>query len=279
MRKTTEELAKHFSLTEDEQTELLPSGTQKVFYSRVGWAGTYMKKAGLLEAPRRGIVRITKHGLDALNSNLPAINNKFLEQFPKFVEFTKKRHSKEKTLPGQDGTEDTETPEELLGNAYKTIRERLAGDLLDQIKTCSPDFFESLVVKLLVKMGYGGNVRDAGEHMRKSRDGGIDGLIKEDVLGLGVIYLQAKRWDATVGRPEIQKFAGALQGKQAKKGVFITTSSFSQDAKAFAETIENNIVLIDGNLLADHMIDYGLGVVTTDTFDVKRVDTDFFEDA
>jgi restriction system protein len=237
-----------------------------------------MKKAGLLEAPLRGTMRITKRGLDVLNNNPPKIDKKFLEQFPEFVEFTKLRHSKGKPLPGQDGTEDTGTPEELLENAYQTIREGLAGNLLDQIKTCSPDFFESLVVKLLVEMGYGGNLRDAGSVIGKSGDGGIDGLIKEDVLGLDIIYIQAKRWDTTVSRPEIQKFAGALQGKKTKKGVFITTSSFTEEAKTFAETIENKIVLIDGNSLADHMIDCDIGVVTADTYDVKRLNTDFFED-
>jgi restriction system protein len=163
-----------------------------------------------------------------------------------------------------------------MDEAYTAIREALADDILEKVMTCSPRFFENLVVTLLVKMGYGGTRQDAGEAIGRSGDGGIDGIIKEDRLGLDVIYLQAKRWDGIVSRPEIQKFAGALQGRRARKGVFITTSNFSKEARDFASAIDNKIILMDGNELAEYMIDFNVGVSTQNSYEIKRLDSDYF---
>jgi restriction system protein len=210
-----------------------------------------------------------------LGSKPPRIDVKYLEQFPEFVAFRELRHEQtdksELTLTTAEAT-----PEEALDVAYQRLRVDLESELLEQVKTASPGFFERLVVELLVRMGYGGTLRDAGQAVGKSGDGGIDGIIKEDRLGLDVIYIQAKRWEGTVGRPEIQKFAGALQGHRARKGVFITTSAFSADAIDFASRIDSKIVLIDGAMLARYMIDNNVGVSTSRLYEVKKIDSDFF---
>ena len=211
-RASVEELAKHFELTEDERKELLPSGKQPTFDNRIGWARTYMTKAGLLRSPKRGLFQITDIGKDVLSKNRENINVQFLEQFPEFVEFRQlKKDKKNKQKDIEEQTSST-TPEEQLENSYQTLRLELGSEILTTIKSCSPDFFEQLVVDLLVAMGYGGSRKDAGQAIGKSGDGGIDGIINEDRLGLDVIYLQAKRWENVIGRPEIQKFTGALQG-------------------------------------------------------------------
>jgi restriction system protein len=201
-----------------------------------------------------------------------------LEQFPEFVAFRELRHERPDEPAVTVNSSSDATPEEALDSAYQRLRLDLEAELLDQVKAASPSFFERLVVELLVRMGYGGTLRDAGQAVGKSGDGGIDGIIKEDRLGLDLIYIQAKRWDGTVGRPEIQKFAGALQGHRARKGVFITTSSFSADALEFTSRIESKIVLIDGAALAKHMIDHNVGVSTSRSYEVKKIDSDYFSE-
>lgn len=199
-----------------------------------------------------------------------------LEQYPEFVEFRYERKSGKKTVK-EAVVDSQETPEETLQSSYQSIRSDLVGDLLARIGDNSPEFFESLVVDLMLAMGYGGSKLDAGQALGKSGDEGIDGIIKEDKLGLDIVYLQAKRWEGSIGRPEIQKFVGALHGKRAKKGVFITTSNFSQEAMSYVSTIDPKVVLIDGQMLAELMIDHGLGVSTVTSYEIKRVDLDYFE--
>ncbi|GAB4273921.1 MAG: restriction endonuclease [Thermincola ferriacetica] len=256
----------------------MPSGQQPIFDNRVGWAKTYLKKVGLLDTPMRATIVITQRGLDVLKQNPQEINVRFLRQFPEFVEF---QSSKRDTLEvEQQHTEEiiAQTPEENLENAYQKIRKSLAQDLLNKVIGLPPAFFERLVVELLVKMGYGGSIKDAGKAIGKSGDEGIDGTIKEDKLGLDIIYIQAKRWQPgnVVGRPEIQKFVGALAGQGAKKGVFITTSSFTKEAIDYVQRINTKIVLIDGECLADLMIDYDVGVTKSAVYEIKKIDSDYF---
>ncbi len=267
-----ETLASAFKLSPDERAELLSSGQQSIFNNRVGWANTYLIKAGLLERPRRAYFRITPRGQEILASNPPEINVNFLDQFAEFIKF--RTTKKEKAIPVQPSG--GETPQEILDNAYQNLRDNLANDLLQQIKTSSPQLFERTVVELLVSMGYGGSLKDAGKAIGKSGDEGIDGIIKEDRLGLDIIYIQAKRWEGTVSRPEIQKFAGALQGQRARKGIFITASDFSKEARDFAAKIDTKIVLIDGEDLAEFMIDHNIGVTQVANYAIKRLDSDYF---
>jgi restriction system protein len=281
IKKVREALAVHFDLSEDEKLELLPSGKQPTFNNRVSWAGTYMKEAGLVEKPRRGYLKITARGLSLLKEKPKKINSKFLERYPEFVAFREKSgKSVDPKPPKGNGKEgDGQTPVEAIETAYQTVRRSLVTELLEQIKGCSPGFFENLVVEVLVEMGYGGTRKEAGEVLGKSGDEGIDGVINEDRLGLDVIYIQAKRWESTVSRPEIQKFVGALQGKKARKGIFITTSDFSKHAKDYASAIESSVVLIDGESLAGLMIDYNVGTTVESSYDIKRVDSDYFDEA
>jgi len=257
--------------------ESLPSGMPK-FQNRMGWAKTYLSKAGLLETVSRGSYRITKRGSDVLASAPLSIDNHYLWQFEEFKVFKARSGRKEGGGDASLAREEIATPEELLEAGYKQLRGTLAADLLQQVKNGSPAFFERLVVELLVSMGYGGTREDAGQVLGKSGDGGIDGIINEDRLGLDVIYLQAKKWEGDVGRPEIQKFVGALAGHKANKGVFLTTSGYSKEARAYASQVNSKIVLIDGQMLADLMIDYGLGVATVTSYEIKRVDSDYFVD-
>ena len=213
-----EALAAHFQLTATERAELLPSGQQGIFKNRIGWARTYLKKAGLLDAPRRGVFKITDRGLLTLHSNPSRIDAKYLEQFQEFIDFRAAARPATGDAELLDATPARTTPEEAIEVAHQGLREQLGQELLSRVLGCSPSFFEQLVVELLVKMGYGGSRRDAGERIGQTGDGGIDGIIKEDRLGLDTIFIQAKRWQGTVGRPEIQKFVGALQGQRARKG-------------------------------------------------------------
>ncbi len=277
MRNVTDELAIKLGVTEDEQKEMLPSGVAPVFYNRTAWAKTYLKKAGLIESPRQGIVTISKRGLEVLKKKPITINVKFLKQFSEFVEFqTAKREDDDENENSEDFS--AETPEESLETAYQKIRKSLASELINKVIELSPAFFEKLVVELLVKMGYGGSIKDAGRAMGKSGDEGIDGTIKEDKLGLDIIYIQAKRWKPgnVVGRPELQKFVGALAGQGAKKGIFITTSNFTKEAIEYTPRNETKIVLIDGHQLAQLMIDYNLGCTPQQTYEVKKIDSDYF---
>jgi restriction system protein len=275
-REAVEVLIKDFKLTEEERRELLPSGQQEVFDNRIGWARTYMKKAGLLEATRHGFNRITQRGLEVLKQKPQRIDVRFLAQFQEFQEWRALRHAKSEESSEPESND--KTPEESLELAYQRIRNDLAADLLQRLKTCSPAFFERLVVEVIVKMGYGGTRKDAGKAIGRSGDGGIDGIIKEDKLGLDAIYIQAKRWENTVGRPEIQKFVGALTGLRAKKGLFITTSNFSSDADDYVSRIDAKVVLIDGETLAQLMIEHNVGVSTVNTYEVKKVDSDYFSE-
>jgi restriction system protein len=275
LRETVEALAHQFGLTEEDRRELLPSGRQALFGNRAGWALTYLKKAGLLVSTRRGCYQITERGLEVLRQNPPAINASFLRRFPEFLEFQRPLRTGE-GIAAEPEAGAKETPEEAIEAAYQRLRRSLEGELLHTICTCSPAFFERLVVDLLVKMGYGGTRKDAGERIGGVADGGIDGIIKEDRLGLDIVYVQAKRWDGMVGRPEIQKFAGALQGQRARKGIFITTSAFSQDALDYVSRIDAKIVLMDGDTLAQLMIDFNIGVATVDAYELKRIDSDYF---
>jgi len=274
LRGAADVIADEFQLTPEERIQLLPSGNQTIFLNRAGWARTYLYKAGLLESPRRGFFQITQRGKDLLAEKPAKITAKSLERYPEFVEFiTTKKDKTLSSLPELNGHLD---PEEALETAYSTLRKNLADNIIEQIKQVSPSLFEKLVVELLLKMGYGGSRKDAGEAIGRSGDEGIDGIIKEDRLGLDIIYIQAKRWAGAVGRPEVQKFAGALQGQRAKKGVMITTSSFTPDAWDYVKKIENKIVLIDADELANLMIDHNLGVSTMASYEVKKIDSDYF---
>lgn len=274
-------LGKQFKLTEEELSELLPSGQALIFGNRVAWARTYLKKAGLLDAPKRGVLCITERGLNILKENPNRIDINLLKQFPEFVEFQSLKKGDTGSLEQNNSPqEEKQTPEETIDLAYQSIRQSLAQELIDIVRRLSPAFFERLVVELLVKMGYGGSIKDAGKAIGKTGDEGIDGTIKEDKLGLDIIYIQAKRWQtgSVVGRPELHRFVGALAGQGAKKGIFITTSSFSKDALNYAPKNETKIVLIDGVQLAQLMIDYNLGVSTQRSYEIKRLDNDYFEE-
>jgi len=275
-----EELADQFELTTEERNELLPSGSQAVFNNRVGWARSYLKQAGLLASPKRGFFNITIKGTELLATNQPYLDVSILEQYPDFIEFRNRKKDKgenESQIAPSLEQESSLTPEDALAFAYNKLRSTLESEILSAVKEASPSFFERVVVDLLVKMGYGGNRQDAGRALGKSGDGGIDGIINEDRLGLDVIYIQAKRWEGVVGRPEIQKFAGALQGQRARKGVFITTSSFTKEAREYASVIESKIILIDGNHFSKLMAEYGVGVSTVGLYEVKKLDSDFFD--
>ena len=269
-----EVLAAQFGLTESERSDMLPSGKQSRYENRVGWARTYLKKAELIDSAGRGKFRITQRGLTVLKSNPSSITKEFLTQFPEFRDFQTRQNAKLDN--GDEAIEHERTPDEVLDSAYQVLRRTLAQDLLDRVKNSSPRFFEKVVVDLLLAMGYGGSGHDAGKIVGKSGDGGIDGIIKEDRLGLDAIYVQAKRWAGTVGRPTVQEFAGSLAGQKARKGVLITTSQFSAEATEYVERLEIKIVLIDGEQLAQLMIDHGVGVADKQVYAVKRIDEDFF---
>lgn len=270
-------LAKHFNLSESELRERLPSGTQPVFRNRLGWARTYLKKAGLVESTKRAHFKITERGKKLLEENPKSIDAKFLNRYEEFQEFKSNTNSKinnEKTIEEID----EKTPEEILEIAHQNLKSSLIHELLEIIKSGSPAFFENLIVDLVLAMGYGGSKSDAGRAMGKSGDGGIDGIIKEDKLGLDIIYLQAKKWEGTVPIKEIRDFTGALASKRAKKGIFITTSNFPNSAYEFVKNLEYKIILIDGELLAEYMIEHNVGVSTTQTYFVKNIDSDYFEE-
>jgi restriction system protein len=264
-----------FGLSEKEKEALLPSGTQTIIYNRIGWARTYLHKAGLLNSPKRGYFQITDRGRELLKQKPGEINISTLNRYDEFKSF-RAEHKDRTANKVKDEVDNFGTPEEALEYGYQRINENLAEELLKTVKSCSPAFFERLVVDLLVKMGYGGSRKEAGEVLGKSGDGGIDGIIKEDRLGLDTIYVQAKRWENVVGRPEIQKFAGALLGQKARKGIFITTSVFTREAADYAKNLETKVILIDGVGLSDLMIEYGLGVSVLANYEIKGIDTDYF---
>jgi restriction system protein len=267
-------LASHFGLSEAEEQELLPSGRQGRFANRVAWAKVYMQRGGLLASPGRGEFQITERGREVLANPPARVDIKFLEQFPEFLDF---RSTTSQPAAVAIEASDSETPEETLDASYQSIRAGLASELLGRVRASSPRFFEQLVVKLLLEMGYGG-AGGVEEAIGRSGDEGIDGIIAEDRLGLELVYLQAKRWEGTVGRPEIQKFVGALHGKRARKGVFITTGTFSAEAAEYVRNIDPKVALVDGAQLAQFMIDFNVGVAPDRTYEVKKIDSDFFEE-
>ncbi len=280
-------LAIQFGIEAKEREELLPSGRSTRLYSRVQWATTYLRQAKLLESTGRGLNRITDRGLTYLRSCPPVIKPVDLTQFPEFVAFQRKNAYVVNGTATKDQPQpvvpvmperDIATPEEIIDTSYKTLRDALAQELLERMKAMPPAFFERLIVQLMLSLGYGGAFEEAGQALGKSGDGGVDGVINQDKLGLDKIYLQAKRWsNGSVGSNEVQAFVGALSGRGAVKGVFITTSTFT---KAAMEYVKNNhsfkISLIDGDELARMMIDHNLGVSLVQRYEIKRIDSDFF---
>jgi restriction system protein len=271
-------LALQFQLSDAERNEMLPSGRQARFSNRVAWSIVYLRKSGLIQNSKRGIFHITEEGLKLLKKDPPRINIKLLLQYPSIQEWHKSSRKNEDNDTAIVEATNQQTPEEVLEASYQELRRSLAQELLDKIIACSPKFFERLVLDLLVKMDYGGSRKDAGEVIGHRGDGGIDGIIKEDKLGLDSIYIQAKRWNGTVGRPVVQAFAGSLDGQRAKKGIMISTSQFSQDAKDYVTRIEKKIILIDGEQLAQYMIDNNVGVAEMVNYSVKRIDLDYFDE-
>lgn len=279
IRDVVKTLANEFNLTDEELEELLPTGRSPLFYNRVGWARLHLKKASLVEDPDRGYIKITSNGLEALAKKPQQINKQFLRQYPAYQKAQEESRArrKSKALSATVCEEaDAATPEEALEASFAELQEGLAAEIIDSILKCSPEFFERLVIDVLVAMGYGGSRKEAGQAIGKSGDEGIDGIIKEDKLGLDIIYIQAKRWQGNIGRPEIQKFAGALLGQQAKKGIFITTSAFSTGAEKDVQNLDSKIILVDGHRLAELMIEYNVGVDPVTTYILKKVDSDYF---
>lgn len=274
-------LADQMNISEEERNSLLPSGQTRV-YNRVAWAMTYLSKSLLIEKTGRGRFKIAPRGAEVLKKNPVRIDNKFLEQFEEYRAFKTKKKVK---IDAVVGTRDSDariedqdiTPDERLDVAYNELRETLADDLLNRVRAGSPKFFEHLVVRLLVAMGYGGGQLDRAEVTGKSGDEGIDGVIREDRLGLDMIYVQAKKWENTVGPGDIDKFVGSLMRKKATKGVFITCGMFTDGAERAGKEAAVKVRLIDGDELAELMIDYNVGVAIAGTYTVKKVDTDFFE--
>ena len=274
-RDIVEEAADMLGLTEEDRQEKLPSQTQATYYNRAMWARTYLKKAGLLEYSERGVIKITQRGTDLLNTNPDKITKNTLLQYDEFKEFQSTVNI-EQNNSDNDSSEEQKTPDELIAQAKSILTSHLETDLLSKIAKNSPTFFEELVAKLLLAMGYGGSENDILQNRGKSGDEGIDGIIKQDVLGLDKIYIQAKRWSGNVSRPEVQKFVGAVHGQNANRGVFITTSAFTNEAREYANNINSNIILVDGKMLAKLMIEYNVGVQIKDTIQIKKIDEDFF---
>jgi restriction system protein len=273
-------IAQHFNLSPGDREELLPTGNQTRLDNRVGWARTHLKKAGLLELVRRGVFLITPRGQEVLQQSPPALSLKFLDQFPEHREWFHQKSGDKESL------EDTPplplpaaTPEEQMASIAGGLKKNLASELLERMQTMEPRRFELLVLDVLVAMGYGGSRAEAAEVGKGSNDGGIDGLINEDRLGLDRIYVQAKRWQNSVGRPEIQNFVGALSGLHAHKGIFITTSEFSTGARDYVRNLPQRVILIDGQRLAELMIEHNIGVARAYAYEIKRVDSDYFEEA
>jgi restriction system protein len=281
MFEVIDELGIRLELTPEERNQLYPSGKkQPIFADRIAWARTYLKQAGLLQDTRRSHFRITSRGQELLAEHLPRITMRLLEKYPEYLEFKNRTRGKASQKGSNESSEPDsttlQTPKEAIERNFASLRSSLAQELLTTIKQHTPAFFERLVVELLVRMGYGGSIQDAGQAIGRTGDEGIDGIIKEDKLGLDVIYVQAKRWNQKVGRPEIHQFAGALAGQRARKGVFISTSSFTNDARDYVDKTDSKIVLIDGEQLAELMIEHNVGVVVDTTYEIKRLDTDYF---
>jgi restriction system protein len=271
-------LGKSFGLTDDQMAEKLPSGTQRVVNNRVSWARTYLGKAGLICSPKRGFIAITELGKSVLRENPPEINYKFLERFESFKQFRELRHESAESLDAPEFVASEATPEEAIESAYEQMQQKLSDDLLEKVKECSPYFFEKVVLQLLLAMGYGG-VGGRGTVTPPTRDGGIDGIIYEDKLGLDIVCIQAKRWENTVSRPRVQEFVGSMDLHRSKKGVMLTTSEFSGDARDFVDRIEGKkVVLIDGDKLSELMIEHRVGVTPKRNFELLDISQDFFDE-
>ncbi|SIN83078.1 restriction endonuclease [Paraburkholderia phenazinium] len=263
------------AVSDADLAELLPSGKQTKFMNRLYWAKVHLSKALLVETTTPKAFRLTKRGISLLNEKPETVGMQLLLKFPEYRAFRNGKQSASAALvPSEEVVE--ETPEEQLEAAYRTIRQNLEQALLTHVLKAPPAFFEQLVIDLLIAMGYGGSRRDAGRAVGKNSDGGIDGIISEDRLGLDIIYLQAKRWHSNVGSPEVRDFVGSLVGHSASKGVFLTTSSFSKDARDYVRKVPQKVILIDGSRLAELLVDYGIGVSDVIAYHVKKVDTDYF---
>jgi len=267
-------LADEMGLSDDDRTELLASGQTRLF-NRVAWARSYLKAAGLLASPARGVSVLTERGRSVLSDAPDRIDIKYLDRFPEFVEFRTGKAQAESEGPVG---ESAETPQEHFESSYQSFRDSLEAELLERVRGVSPAFFERLVVDLLVRMGYGGSRQDAGQAIGQSGDGGIDGIIKEDKLGLDTVCIQAKRWQAPVGRPVVQAFAGSLEGRRARKGVLLTTSTFTKDAEEYVNAIEKRIVPIDGRTLSQLMVDHGVGIGEVATYKLAQIDEVYFDE-
>lgn len=281
--KTKKEVAtsiiQYFHFNDQDLSETLPSQAQPTYFNRMGWAITYLKKAGLLVSPSRACFQITDEGKKIVEKNISNLDSKYLKRYDSFLEFQNLSHRQDKSIESSKDFQDSTTPIENIINSYEIIKKDVCDELLAKIIEQSPDFFEQLVVDLIVSMGYGGSIEDAGKATKRTGDEGIDGIIKQDKLGLDNIYLQAKRWQKgnIVGRPEIQKFVGALAGQGARKGIFITTSSFTKEALEYKPRNETSIILIDGSKLVELMYEYNIGVTVEKRFDIKRLDSDYFD--
>ena len=279
MKEMEQTLASEFNLTEDELLQRTPSGRMTIFSNRVGWAKTYLKKAGLVDAPNKALFKITTEGQKVLADKPKIIDSNFLRKFSSFSEFSDGSESPEKEEEILKENIEEYTPEEALDAGYQSIVKELYAELLSQLKNSSPNFFEQAVIDLMLSMGYGGSRKDAGQAIGRSGDGGIDGIIKEDKLGLDLIYIQAKKWnDTTVGRPEVQRFVGALNAKFSKKGIFITTSTFTKDAIEYAQRLDSKVILIDGWEMSRLMVEYNIGVSTVSIYAIKKIDFDYFSE-
>ena len=269
-------VAKRMNVAAEDLQLMHSGGEQTVFYNRVAWGKTYLKKGGLLKSPKRGTIQITESGQQVLKNKPPKINLRFLKQIGG-ADCLKPARTTE-AIPAEESITESSaaTPEDLIEAGYQSLRDELIVEIIEQVKRCSSQFFERLVVKLLVAMGYGGSLEDAAQVLGRSGDGGIDGTIKEDKLGLDVICIQAKRWEGTVGRPVVQAFAGSMEGFRARKGVLITTATFSKEAEDYITRIERKIVLVDGQRMAELMIAHNVGVTVMQTYEIKRIDSDFF---
>ncbi|WP_147871344.1 restriction endonuclease [Stieleria maiorica] len=278
IKQVTEAIADEMDLTRQDREEMLSSGSQRRLANRVGWARTHLKHAKLIEYTGRGVMKITQRGLDSLSSHPNGLTLKDLDQFAEHYEWHHKKRPSSPASTDGDQRGSTSTPEEQIASLTTELNAKLADDILAQVREMDPYKFEQLVIDLLFAMGYGGSRAEAAKVTKASNDEGIDGIISEDRLGLDMIYVQAKRWKDSVGRKEIQAFVGALAGKQASKGVFITTSSFRNTAIEYAEAVTQKVVLIDGERLGELMIEYDIGVSRDQAFVLKKIDSDYFED-
>lgn len=277
MSEVCDTLAREAGLSAADLDEMLPSGTDRTYRNRIGWARTFLKKAGLVQSPKWGMVAITERGQSVLQENPAGIDDAWLMRYPEFAEWARPGKPVADAAASHAESADDETPRETLERMHAQLHRDLADELLERVKQVPPAYFEKIVVDLMLAMGYGGSRAEAGHTVGQSGDGGIDGVIDEDQLGLDKIYLQAKRWKDTVGRPLVQAFSGSLEGERATKGVFITTSTFSAEARDYVGKIGKKIVLIDGRKLAELMIRHDVGVGSEATYVVKRIDGDYFD--